>query len=228
MKKKTMVFMCAALIAGSGGAYGFGFDALKAAVPGGGGAGSVSKTDIDSFLNLSKKADELQNGAVQALAKMLLNKDDSAAIDRKVAAAKAIQNPQERESALTKVLADTQAEVEKAANDKAAEQKLKNLSSDQKKQAKGAVYNLFLSALGNKSAVDVATGIVKKAQSNPASVLTFAKEMPKIKDGAASLPGKVEKTYTLANKLVKLAQTSKIEVTIPKSASDAAQEIDLK
>ena len=224
IKMKVVIFCAMQMLAFGGLAYGWGLDALKPSTSTGGG---VTKTDIDSYFNLSKKADDLQNGSINSLAKMLLNKESSAEIDRKMAAAKAIQDPKEREATMNKISADTQATIVKAANDKVAQQNLKNLSDDQKKQASGAISNLFLSALGNKSAVDVATGIVKKAQASPTSALSYANEMPKIKDGVAALPGKIEKTYTLANQLLKLAKNNKIEVTIPQSASDKPQEVAL-
>lgn len=229
MKKWTATLVSAAVITLSGSlVYGFGLPSTKMAMPGGGGGAGISKADIDSFLTLSTKADSLQNAAIQALGKILLNRDAVDAIDRKVAAAKAVQNPQESESALKQVMADAGAEIEKAANDKDAAGKLKNLSNDQKKQAGSALHNLFLSALTNKAAVNVATGIVKTAQANPMAAASYATQLPKVKDGLASLPGKVDKTYTLGNKLVQLAKANNIEVSMPTSEKAPAQEIDVK
>lgn len=206
--------------------YGGMFDSIKSAATGG-GSGGVAKADVDSYLKLSQTADDLQQGSIDALSKILLNKEEVAKIERSMDAAKAITDPKEREAAINKVKADAQAACEKAANEKESQKKLATLSDDQKKQAGGAISNLFLAVLNNKSAIDVAKSIAQKAQSNPVSVASFSSEMPKIKDGAANLPGKIEKTYTLATQLVKIAKDNKIEVPMPKSASDKPIEVSI-
>lgn len=226
MKKIAVVAMCLTMSVSGSLVYGGMFDSIKSAATGG-GSGGVAKTDIDSYFTLSQKADDLQQGSIDALSKILLNKEDVAKIERSMEAAKAITDPKEREAAINKVKEDSQAACEKAANEKESQKKLAALSDDQKKQAGGAISNLFLAVLNNKTAVDVAKNIAQKAQSNPVSVASFSSEMPKIKDGATNLPGKIEKTYTLATQLVKIAKDNKIEVPMPKSASDKAQEVDL-
>jgi len=44
---------------------------------------------------------------------------------------------------------------------------------------------------------------------------------------ALQLYRKNRKTYTLANQLVKIAKDNKIKVSIPKSASDKPQEVNI-
>jgi hypothetical protein len=227
MKNWTVAILSAALMITFGGmAYGGMFDAVKSAVSGGGGGG-LKKTDVDTYFKLSKKADGLQQGSIDKLAGMLLNKETVAQIERKNKAAQSIQDPKEREAALNKVMIEKEAAVEQAANSKEANQKLAQLDVHHKKLAGEAICNLFLSALTNKSACDVATGIVQKAKASPTSAVAYATELPKIKDAVVSLPGKIEKTYTLGNQLVTLAKANNVEITIPKSASDKPQEVDI-
>jgi len=221
MKKVVVAILCAVQMFAFGGfVYGWGLDSIKPAALGGGG---VTKADVDNYFSLSNKADDLQQGSVDSLSKMLLNKDTAAEIERKKKAAEAIQNPQEKQAAMKQIVEDEQAALITMNDDKASQQKLANLDEHQKKLVGAATSNLFLSALLNKSAVDVATGIVQKAQANPASAVGYATELPKIKDAVVALPGKIEKTYTLANQLMKLAKANNIEVAMPKTASDKPQ-----
>jgi hypothetical protein len=227
MKKMMVVISCMMLTFVFGGLANAGmFDSIKSVVPGG-GSGGVTQTDIDAYFKLSNKADDLHQGSIDNLGTMLLNKDAKAEIDRKKNALTSIQDPKEKEAAMNQIKEDQQAEIEKQLNSKDSESKLAKLDDHQKKLAGAAISNLFLSALVNKSAVDVATGIVQKAQANPVSAAGYATQLPKIKDAVVSLPGKIEKTYTLGNHLVKLAKTSNIDITIPKTASDLPQEVPI-
>ena len=121
---------------------------------------------------------------------------------------------------MQKLHADEEASLEQAANGSDAEAKLAKLDDHQKKLAGAAISNLFLSVLVNKSALETAKGIVQKVKASPTAAAGYATELPRINDAVVSLPGKVEKTFTLANQLGKLAKTGKIEYTMPKSASD--------
>lgn len=227
MRMKTLVVFCILqVVVFCGMAFGWGLDSVKSASSGG-GSGSLTKADIDSYFALSKKADDLKDGSINALDKILRNQDDVAKTERDLSAANEIKDPKEKEAAVNKVKADQQASIEKAANDKNAQQKLASLSKDQKKQASASISNLFLAALTSKSAVEVAKGVVQKAQASPVSAAGFATEIPKIKDGLSAIPTKIEKMYTLANQLMKVAKGSSVEVTIPKSAADKPQEISL-
>lgn len=227
MKKLTMAAVLATMIVTcSGISFAGMFDALTGS-PATGESKGLSKALFDNYFGLSKKADDLQQGSLDKLSKMLLNKDDSEKFDRRNKEINAIKDPKEQESAKAKFLEDSQAAIAKVDESKATETKLKSLSADQKKLVGASISNLLLSALVNKSAVDVATGIVQKSQANPASAISFANDLSKIKEAVATLPGKIEMTTSLGNKLVKLASTNKIEVAIPKTATQEPQDVPM-
>jgi hypothetical protein len=205
-------------------AFGWGLDSIKA-VATGGGSGGLSQSDVDAYLNLSKKADDLQQSSIDKLSSILLNKETLAEIERRKKAAQSIMDPKEKEAALANIMVDEEASLRKAADAKDTQQKIAKLDENQKKLAGAATSNLFLSALTNKASLDVATGIVQKAQSNPASAVAYATQLPRIKDAVVSLPGKIDKTYTLTNKLISLNKTNNIEVVMPKSASDKPKDV---
>ncbi len=227
MKKFTAAILCAVLMFTVGGiAFGWGLDSIKSIVPGAGNGG-LTKSDIDAYLNLSKKADDLQQSSIDNLATIMVNKETLAEIERRKKATQSILDPKEKEAAMTRIMVDEEAALKKASDAKDAQEKMGKLDENQKRLAGVATSNLFLSALTNKASLDLATGIVKKAQSNPASAVAYATELPKIKDAVVGLPGKIDKTYTLVNKLISLNKANNIEVVLPKSASDKPQEIPI-
>jgi ABC-type antimicrobial peptide transport system permease subunit len=201
------------------------FDAIKSIAPE--GATGISKQDIQLFFDFSKKADDLQQSSVDKLASMLLNKEESEKIERELKAAQAVQDPKEKEAAIAKVHRDKANTVEQAAKSKMGELKMASLDNNQKKLAGAAISNLFLSTLANKSALETAQGVLQKLKSSPAAAVSYATELPRIKDAVVALPGKIEKLFSIANHLVKLAKSNNIAVTIPKSASEKAQEVDI-
>ena len=226
MKKIILAMVLILIIAVSTTGYAGMFDSIKSAIPGTGGSG-LSRGDIDAYFQLSKKADDLHQASIDSLSQMLVNKDAADQIDRKMKAAQATQDPKEKEAAMKQVLTEKEALLEQQLNSKDSEEKLAKLDANQKKLAGAAISNLFLSVLINKSAVDVAKGIVQKAQANPSAAVGYTTELPRIKDAVVVLPGKIEKTYTLGNQLLKLAKTGNIEVTMPQSATDKPVEVTL-
>lgn len=196
---------------------------VTSAVPGVGGG--LSGGDIETVFRLSKSADDLEQRSIECLNKMLLNKESIEKIDREKKAAQGIKNPKEKEAALIKVRRDQAALLEQETNNKQVGAKIAQLDEKQKKNAGAAIYNFFLSGLMNASAVAAGKGVVNNATSNPAAAATYATQIPRIKDLVASLPVKVEKNYTLSNKLMKLFKTSNVAITMPKSASDKPKPI---
>jgi hypothetical protein len=80
--------------------------------------------------------------------------------------------------------------------------------------------------LKDKAVVELANGIVSKVQANPSAAMSFSSEIARTKDVAANLPPQASKIAQIGDNLFKLAKTSKIEVAVPKTSTDAPKEVN--
>jgi hypothetical protein len=189
--------------------------------------GSVSRGDIDNIYRLVTEADGLLLKSLKFASRMLLNKEENDEFESKQKAAESKSDPKEREAEQRQVIADQTRRLQEELEKQETAQKTESLSSEQKVLFGKAIYNVILAGLKDKDAVDQSQKLLQKIQGNPMAATSFLSDIPKIKDIVTTLPAQVVKTVSLGSNLTKLAQKSKIEVTIPKSASEAPEEVDL-
>lgn len=224
------VVFCALIIVGQAHA-GF-MDSVKSAVPSVGGGSSTAsglgKQDFDGMFKLFGEADGLLQNSVSSLVKMVCNKDVADELNRKMKAAEETKDPKEREAAINKVKEEQQAALLAASEKQETATKLTQLNGEQKQLAGNSIYNFILAGLKDKSVIEMANGIVSKVQANPTAVMSYKDEVSRTKDLAANLPPQVSKIAQIGDNLIKLAKTSKIEVAVPKTSTDAAKGADDK
>jgi hypothetical protein len=205
-------------------------DAIKSGAPAKSApaAGSaLAKSDFDGLFKLADDADGLLGKSVNNLVQMVCNKDVADELNRKMKAAEEIKDPKEREAAISKVKEEQSAALLAASEKQETTEKLTQLNGEQKKLAANSMYNFILGGLMDKSAIELANGIVSKVQANPKAVLSYKDSVSRTKDLATSLPPQVSKIVQIGDNLIKLAKTSKIEVVVPKTATDAPKEVSL-
>lgn len=234
MKKKLLAIVCCVCLNSvlvTQVSAGF-LDSVKSAVPAVGGgspaASGLGKQDFDGMFQLFSEADGLLQNSVNSLVKMVCNKDEAEKLDRNMKAAEEIKDPKEREAAINKVKEEQQAALLKASENQETANKLTQLNGEQKKLAGNSIYNFILAGLKDKSVVEMANGIVSKVQANPTAALSYRDEVARTKDLVSSLPPQASKIAQIGNNLVKLAKTSKVEVVVPKSSSDAAKSVEIE
>lgn len=206
-------------------------DSIKSAAPAVGGGSSaasgLAKQDFDGLFTLAGEADGLLGKSVNNLVQMVCNKDVADELNRKMKAAEETKDPKEREAAINKVKEEQTAALLAASEKQETASKLTQLNGEQKKLAGNSIYNFILAGLKDKSVVEMANGIVSKVQANPTSALSYKDEVSRTKDLAANLPPQVSKIAQIGDNLIKLAKTSKVELAVPKSASEAPKSAEI-
>ena len=181
---------------------------------------SVSRNDLDGLYALCCDADNLLKKSVDVTFKMLANKDELQKMELRIKEANNIKDPKEREAAMDKIEQDKRAFVEKSLDEQETSQKIQSLNAEQRKLLGNAIYNIFLASLKDKDAVEKAKQLTQKIQSNPAASTSYAGDLPKLKDIVTGVPPQADKAVTLGTNLSKVARENKIEVAVPKSASE--------
>jgi hypothetical protein len=91
------------------------------------------EADVSEFLNKSNELSEIANKALGAINSAFRTEEEVAASKAAFEAAAKITNPGEKAAAMAKVQASEQAAFDKNVQDKATQEKMKNLSDEKKK-----------------------------------------------------------------------------------------------
>lgn len=185
---------------------------------------SVSRSDLDSLYTSVSDADNLLRKSVDITFKMLANRDEIQKMELREREANNIKDPKEKEAEMDKIRQAKEALVQNSLDNKETSQKIQSLNAEQKQLLVGAIYNTFLAGLRDKDAVEKASQISQKIQSNPVASTSYAGDLPKLKDIVTKVPPQADKAISLGTGLSKLAQQNKIEVALPKSSSEKAVE----
>lgn len=172
--------------------------------------------EIKSFLQTAEEANKLTSQSVLALGEALLAKAAVQETQDKLAAAKNIADPQEREAALAKVNMDLQAQLAKVDYEAKANEIAKTNDKKQTQLVGASMYNFVLGLLKDKELVGKSTSVASAAASNP-MLLTKAND---VKNVATSLSGQMGNLGQIATGLQKLASKLKT-VPLPTSATAA-------
>lgn len=219
--------VCCTVLA-SGPAFAFGVGGLKGLAGGSTPAAStLSGQDFEAMFKLFTEADDLLQKSVNSLVKMVGNKEVIEELDRKMAAAKEIKDPKEREAAITKVREAQVAALQAASEQQATTERLAALSADQKKLAADSAYNFMLAGLKDMTVVEAANGIISKVSANPTAAMSFSGDISRTKDIAATLPPQATKISQIGSNLIKMMKSGEIEVAAPKSATEPAKDVNI-
>jgi hypothetical protein len=228
----VIVLISLIIVFGSSATFAGMFDNIKSPLGGSKGdsksvSSSVSRSDLDSLYTMVSDADNLLQKSVRITFKMLGNKDELQKMELRRKEADNIKDPKEKEAELYKIHQEEAASVQKSLDEKETSQKVQNLDAEQKALLAKAIYNTVLAGLRDKDAVEKATQISQKIQSNPLASTSYAGDLPKLKDIVTKVPPQADKAINLGNGLSKLAQANKIEVALPKSSSEKVKEVDI-
>ena len=229
----TVLLSACAVCFCSGQSFGFGIpqglDAVKSSVPGANLVPSsvyYSRSDIDYLYRTVADADALLNESMEILAGMLFNKDEVQKYKLKMKEIEAIKNTKEKDAALKNIHVEMQAAVEKQLTLQETASVVKQLNAQQRLLFCDAVYNVGLAGLLDTDAVLQAKNIVQYIQGSPTASISYAADIKKIGAVTTNLPTQSVKVVTLANNLVKLAKTGKIEVKIPQAKTEKAKPVN--
>ena len=193
LKKSLLVLLLSSI---SIGAYAYELPKLggdKAAA-----SGNI-EADVTEFLNKSNELSAIANKALSAINSAFLTAEEVAKSKAALDAAEKLTNPGEKAAANAKVQATEQAVFDKNLQDKALQEKMKNLSDDQKKLVTKATLNLGLSFLKIPSLLDQGKKVISGAS------LTNAMKVLPVKDALPSLQKYVTGTASSLAGFVKVA-----------------------
>lgn len=208
LKKSLLVLLLSSI---SVGAYAFELPKI-----GGGDKTEASgniEADVTEFLNKSNELSAIANRSLGAINSAFRTDEEVAKSKADLEAAEKITNPGEKAAAMSKVQASEQAAFEKTAQDKATQEKLKNLSDEKKKLVSKAAMNLGLSFLKIPGLVDQGRKIISGA-----SLTTAMKVLP-VKDAIPSLQKYATGTASSLAGFTKLAKGADIKITEASSVS---------
>lgn len=183
------------------------------------GGGANAGQQIDDFLKTADEAHALTSKSVQILADALLTKEANDKLKADMEAAKAIQDPKEREANIRKVEADSLAALAKIDYEKNA--KVKEIENDKKKQAQvgASIYNFMLALLKDKELVEKGSYLASSVSSNPLLIT----KLGKVTDVVTSISGQMGNMAKVASGLQKLSSVAKV-TALPTKATDAPKE----
>jgi hypothetical protein len=181
-----------------------------------GGNKGNAEADISSFLQTADEAHKLTSQSAFHLSQALLEREAAQEILDKVAAAKGIAEPKEREAAMAQVEQDMNAKLAKV--DYEAKGNELSAAKDKKKASlvSASMYNFVLGLLKDKELTSKGGALVSSAGSNP-MLLTKVGE---VKNVMSSLSGQMSNMGQIATGLQKLSTKIK-SVPLPTSATAA-------
>jgi len=219
MKIRTSVqVIAAALLVGATATASAGLPGLS--LPSLGGSSSGAPVDVDGFLKNAGVAETLMRSSLDHLVTSLASKEQIAQIDalKKQAAEKT--DAKERGAVEQEVTKSQAAALNSIDFDKAANEDVKKMDSQQKQKLAGAAYNFMLAALKDKELVGQSSGVISGMSSSPANL----SKLGTVKDVAGSLKNQVELAANLATKMPKVFSAVGVK-NPPTKASDAPQAV---
>lgn len=171
------------------------------------------EADVTDFLNKSNELSAIANKALSAINSAFLTEEEVAKSKAALDAAEKLTNPGEKAAAMGKIQASEQAVFDKNVQDKATQEKLKNLSDDKKKLLTKATLNLGLSFLKIPGLLDQGKKIISGAS------LTNAMKILPVKDALPSLQKYVTGTGGSLAGFIKVAKGADIKLPDPSSSS---------
>jgi len=217
MKIRTSVqLIAAALLVGATATASAGLPGLS--LPSLGGSSSGAPVDVDGFLKNAGVAEALMRSSLDHLVTSLASKEHIAQIDalKKQAAEKT--DAKEKGAVEQEVTKSQAAALNSIDFDKAANEDVKKMDSQQKQKLAGAAYNFMLATLKDKELVGQSSGVISGMSSNPANL----SKLGIVKDVAGSLKNQMELAANLATKMPKVFTAVGVK-NPPTKASDAPQ-----
>jgi hypothetical protein len=179
-------------------------------VPGGGGGG-LSAAEIDKFLAAAKVASEKMTKTEAALAPFVLSKEAQDKLQMDMTAAKAIQNPQEKEAKIAEVekaaAAQATAALQDPARQAAIAKQLSGSTPKQKEDFKAVVEN-FLGA----AVADIAVAKQGKSLATKKPELSAATKAPELVQASKELVDQAMAAVKVADAIQRLVTTAKIDI----------------
>lgn len=229
MRKATYLLVASivCLLAITGVASAGMLDSMKSATGmGSGGGGAVSRGDIDRIYKAATDAEALLQKAVDISFRMLASQDEIDKLNMRMKQIDGIQDPKEKEAELKKVEEDKMAAVLKASESAETKKKVASMDQKQKQRLGYTIYNLFLAGLRDTDVVLQSKALVQKIKGDPKASVGFAGDITKLTGIINTVPTQADKISTVGSSMSKLASGNKIEVVMPKTASEAPKETD--
>ncbi len=179
--------------------------------PSGGGA---TAQEVDKFLKDAAQADALVQQASMLLLKAVASKEEVAAIEAKMKAAKAIQDPKERDAKLREVAADRITVLTKVNYDKLAEQLKAEKNATKNESIRSSLWNMALGGLKDTELVNSG----KRMTSGPPSP-EIAGKIPAVKEAIEKLASQGEGVTKILGRAKSLMATVGLQ-SLPTSASE--------
>lgn len=179
-----------------------------------GGKNGNAENDIKAFLQTADEAHALTSKSVYTLAEALLTKEDMQANEAKLAAAKNIADPKEREVQLAKVELEVQAQLTKVNFEAKANEMAKANDTKKNKLVGTSIYNFVLGMLKDKELAGKGTALASSAASNP----MLLSKVGQVKDVVGSISGQMGDMGKIASGLQKMGSKIKA-IPLPTSAS---------
>ncbi len=176
--------------------------------------GGATPQEVDKFLKDAVLADALVQQASMLLLKAVGSKEDVAEIEAKMKAAKAIQDPKERDAKLREVAADETTLLQKVNFEKERE-KLKAENNAKKNESiRRSLWNMALGGLKDTELVNSG----KRMTSGPPSP-EIAGKIPAVKEAIERLASQGEGVTKILGRAKSLMSTVGLE-NLPTSASE--------
>ena len=224
MLKKSLVVSAILVASLNAGMFG---DLASSALAGGSSTPAVSGNDVKAVLTTFQQAETGLDNSVKLIDSALGDKAQVAKLEAQEKSINTMPDGSEKDAATKKLKEDRLAEAKKISDSKDTQNKAKNLSSEQKAKVGTSISNLLLVALKDTEGLTRAKALIASISSNPSSAIQFASDLPKLKDVVTTVPTQVVSLGTLTSGLVKVAKSSNIAVTQPKSADEPLKEVEL-
>lgn len=159
------------------------------------------------------------NQSVNALASVLVNKDELIKLKAQRDELLKKASPKEREAIINKFEQDMAAQVKASTQNANINSQLKGLNSQQKALVGDCLYNLSVATVGYTDIAAQAVGVAKTIQSNPTAALSMGPELKTLGKLSTTLPGQAKSVGELSVNLLKIAAANGI--TAPKATKGA-------
>jgi len=176
--------------------------------------GGATPQEVDKFLKDAVQADALVQQASLLLFNAVASKEEVAAIEAKIKAAKAIDDPKEREAKVREWEADVKTKLAKVDFDKAAEKLKAEKNAEKNESIRSSLWNMALGGL--KDADLVNSG--KRMTSGPPSP-EVADRIPAVKEAIEKLASQGEGVTKILGRAKSLMATVGLQ-SLPTSASE--------
>jgi hypothetical protein len=195
----------------------------KPKLPGTGGGGGPTMSDIDNFIASALVSEVLARKSEVQLARAVLAKEILDPLEQRRAAAEAMTDGKEKQAALRKVDQDREAALAKVDYQKVSNEEAAKWDEEKKTNVRDALFNLALCSLVDIELVDSGR---KLASGPPPADPAIATRIPLVNDTVSALGNQTKSLGKISGSTKTLTTVVKLD-KLPTSASEKPREVKL-